>query len=216
MLSLSHLYQGYLIPASTLLPLTAGILFYKQINRPLKTLLAYLSFSLVINVIGVILAMHRTNNLPLLNFYSIFELLFVMLYYRQTFSNRAVSSQINLIMIAFPVLCIINFSFVQSLYEFNTYTRPLEAIIVIVYSILYLSGYKSQDKAEFITTSGRWVANGFLIYFCSSVFQFIFSNVVSRYASHGVKMTIWNLHATFVLCMYICFYYAILNGRLKR
>lgn len=210
------IYVGYIVPASTLLPLGAGLLFYKQINKPLRTLLIYLATAFVINVIGSILANHRINNLPLLHVYTIAELVTVMYYYKQAFESNKAIKWINIIMLAFPLLCIINFSFFQSIYEYNTYTRPLGALIIIVASILYLAVQTDFKRHDLITVSGRIVAAGFLIYFCSSLFQFIFSNVVSHNVEKRVIKIIWNLHATLVLIMYLFFLAAILNDRGKR
>jgi hypothetical protein len=209
-MSLSGLYQGYIVPASTLIPIAAGIVYYRRINKPLRTLLAYLCIALVINIAGIIMASYRMNNLPLLHFYTMFELLAVMLYYKHAFNDQQTGKWINLIMVLYPVLCVVNFTFFQSIYQFNTYTRPLEAIIIIVFSGIYLAGHDGADKQGFANV-GRWVAGGFLIYFCSSLFQFIFSNVISHTASKPVKMIIWNLHDTFVLLMYLMFFVAIMK-----
>jgi hypothetical protein len=113
------------------------------------------------------------------------------------------------------LLCVINFSFFQSIYQFNTYTRPLEAFIIIVFSIIYLARPTGFDHKESIYSGGRGVASGFLLYFCSTSFQFVFSNVVSHIASHQMKRMIWNISDTFVLIMYLLFFVAIKNERSK-
>lgn len=215
-MSLSNIYQTYVVPASTLLPIIAGLIWYKKISRPLHTLVAYLFFALLINIGGIIMAEHHKNNLPLLHFYTMYELLALMLYYRYAFNNKTANKWTTIIMIAYPILCVVNFTFFQSIYQFNTYTRPLEAIIIIVFSGIYLNSQNSFEKKELINNAGRWVASGFLLYFCSSLFQFIFSNVISHSAPRQIKMLIWNLHDTFVLIMYICFFLAIKNERGKR
>lgn len=214
MSSISYLYLGYIVPASTLVPIVAGFIDYKKINKPLRILLIYLCISFIMNVAGNILAEQRINNLPLLHIYTILELISALFYFKYAFSNKKIDIWIIIIMISFTIFSILNFTFIQSLYEFNTYTRPIEAIIIILFSCLYLAD--QNNAQEELSISGRWVASGFLIYFCSSFFQFIFSNVVSHYSSHFVKMIIWNLHATFVLIMYIFFYLAIRNERSKR
>jgi len=171
--------------------------------------MVYLLLSLLTNIAASVLAARHTNNMPLLHFYTMFELLAVSYYYRKAFCNKKANQWLTAIMVVYPILCIINFSFIQSIYKFNTYTRPLEAVIIILVSGVYLSEQNRFEKQELITASGRLVAYGFLIYFCSSLFQFIFSNAVSHHASKFVKATIWNLHASFVLIMYLFFYLAI-------
>jgi hypothetical protein len=215
-MSFSALYQGYIVPASTLLPIVAGIVYYKQIAKPLHTLLAYLCIALMINIAGITMANHHINNLPLLHFYTMFELVFVMLYYKHAFADKKLDKWIVPIMVIYPIYCVINFTFFQSIYQFNTYTRPLEAIIIIIFSGIYLAGQEHTEEQRAAKRPGRLVAGAFLLYFCSSLFQFIFSNVVSHMASKPIKHLIWNLHATFVLIMYVIFYMAIRHGRLKR
>jgi hypothetical protein len=215
MASFSSIYMGYVVPATTLLPIITGIVYYKKLNRPLRILTLFLIFSLLINVIGIGMAQRHQNNLPLLHFYTIFELLGVLFYYYQAQAEDRIRYWIKIIMVIFPVLCVINFTFFQSLYEFNTYTRPLEAIIIIIFSFIYLNNQKDTEDENVIFTAGKWVSIGFLVYFCSSLFQFIFSNVVSKSAPKDIKSLVWVIHATFVMIMYLFFYIAIRNGRNK-
>lgn len=215
-MTLSSFYEGYLVPGSTLIPITAGIIYYKRINKALHTLTGYLIVVLLINIVAVIMANYRQNNLPLLHFYTMFELLAVMLYYKHSFANKRMDRWINPIMIIYPVLCVLNFTFLQSIYEFNTYTRPLEALIIIMFSGIYLAGQHPADKEGPGQNPGRWVAGAFLMYFFSSLFQFIFSNVVSKSAPKNIKLIIWDIHDTFVLIMYLLFFVAIRYGRDKR
>lgn len=215
MASFSSIYMGYVVPATTLLPIITGIVYYKKLNSPLRTLTLFLIFSLLINVIGIGMAQRHQNNLPLLHFYTIFELLGVLFYYYQAQAEDRIRYWIKIIMVIFPVLCVINFTFLQSLYEFNTYTRPLEAIIIIIFSFIYLNNQKDTEDENVIFTAGKWVSIGFLVYFCSSLFQFIFSNVVSKSAPKDIKSLVWVIHATFVMIMYLFFYIAIRNGRNK-
>ena len=185
------------------------MVYYKQLDKPLRALMPYLWLALLTNMAASVLASMHTNNMPLLHVYTMLELLAIAYYFRVAFSSSRAHRWLTVIMLVYPILCIINFSFIQSLYKFNTYTRPVGAIIIILVTGIYLSEQSRFNKQELITSSGRLVAYGLLIYFCSSLFQFIFSNTVSLHASKQVKTIIWTLHASFVLIMYIFFYLAI-------
>ena len=215
-MSPSSFYLGYIVPATTLIPIVTGLVFYKQINRPLRTILIFLSVSFILNVIGSVLANHGINNLPGLHVYTILELVTVMLYYLHAFEKSNIHKWIKVAMVVFPVICIVNFSFFQSIYTFNTFTRPLGAIIIILFTTAYMAMQSSFKNRDLITRSGRLVAAGFMIYFCSSLFQFIFSNVISKHASKIVKIIIWDMHGTFVLIMYLLIFWAIINERASR
>jgi len=212
----SFFYLGYFVPACTLLPLVAGLIYYRQINKPLRVLLIYLTMSFVVNVVGSILAEYSINNLPLLHFYTMAEVVTVMLYYIHAFGEGDIRKWIKAVMVVFPVICVVNLLFFQSINEYNTYTRPLGAIIIVLFSGVYMAEQSNIKSPELVTRSGRTIAAGLMIYFCSSLFQFIFSNIVSKNASKFITMLIWNIHGTFVLIMYLLFFRAILYERSKR
>lgn len=176
----------------------------------------YLIASFIINTAGIVLSNYNINNLPLLHVYTIVEIVTVMLYYLYAFGKGDISKWIKAIIVVFPVICIVNFTFIQSIYTFNTYTRPLAAIIIIVFTSWYLAVQSNIKNPELVTRSGRMVAAGFMIYYCSSVFQFIFSNIISKSVSADIKWLIWDIHATFVLIMYLLFFRAIIYERDKR
>jgi|GEM_PF-882916 len=215
-ISNTSIYLGYVIPAATLIPIIAGLVCYKQLNKPLRILLVYLIASLILNTMGSVLAEYHLNNLPGLHFYTIVEVVTLMLYFLYAFERGIISKWIKVVMCVFPVICIINFSFFQSIYEYNTYTRPLGAIIIIAFTTAYMVMQSNFKNAELVTSSGRVVAAGFMIYFCSSLFQFIFSNVVDNSASKTLLLVIWNLHGTFVLIMYLLIFRAIIYERNNR
>ena len=215
-MTFNSLYQNYIVPGSTLLPIAAGLIGYRKLSEPLKAILLYLCFVLPINICGIVLASHRINNLPLLHFYTMFEFVAVMWYYKLAFKTKLSDKWTTALMIIFPVLCVVNFTFFQPLTTFNTYTRPPEAFIIIIFSGIYLATQSNYDKKEQLNNSGRWVASGFLIYFVSSLFEFIFANIVSQIPDRQIKHLIWNIHAGFVIVMYICFFLAIQHDRRKR
>lgn len=214
-MTFSNIYASYIVPGSTLLPIGAGLIYYKKLGKALHALIVYLCIALLINIAGIIMASYNKNNLPLLHLYTAFELVAVTWYYKRAFCTLLADKLSRIIMIVYPVLCVINFCFFQSIYQFNTYTRPLEAIIIIAFSTLYLSGQQNRNYKQITPDAGRWVASGFLLYFGSSFFQFVFSNVLSKHTSHDVRLIMWNIHDTFVLIMYLIFFIAIQRERSK-
>jgi len=215
-MSLSAVYQGYVVPTFSLLPVVSGLAWYKKLGKALHALVIYLCIGLVINIWGIVLAQQGKNNLALLHFYTMFELVAVMWYYQRAFAAKWATLWTIIIMIVYPILCVVNFTFFQNIHQFNTYTRPLEAIIIIVFSGIYLGGEGKFEQKGTNHNSGRWVAWGFLLYFCSSLFLFTFSNVISHHVSKTLRYFIWDLHATFDLSMSIFFFIAIKNERGKR
>lgn len=212
MRSFSYFYLVAVVPAFLLLPL--GIALYRRLFTalPVRMLLYYLVVSGSINLVAVLLS--RKNNLPLLHLYTIAETVLLLLFFCAINKGQRILTLNKIMLILFPLACIINFLFFQSLYRSNTYVRPVEALLLIFFSMEY---YWREGQDE---TAGKWTDNplnwivaGILLYFSGSFFQFVFSNVISATANMSVKLLILNLHGTFVLIMYLFFAIGFLKWR---
>jgi hypothetical protein len=107
-------------------------------------------------------------------------------------------------MVVFPLLCLINVFFLQSEYQFNTYVRPIEALICIFLCLHYfLKDIESDTQEDWAKNSLNWINSGILIYFSSSLFIFICSNLANLNLSYEAEMVLWNVHNTFVFIMYL-------------
>lgn len=200
--TLSYYYQGIIVPASILIPIGAAIFRYSCLHGAMKILLLYLLLTGSINLLAILQSSH--NNLPLLHIYTIVEFLTLMAYFISSSTSKKPKTGSYLVMALFPILCIINVIFFQSKYQFNSYVRPLEALIFISYCLAYF--LRSVDREE----TQSWTANpfnlfnsGILLYFSSSLFIFILSNKIIFRFSHEANMLIWNIHNSFVIMLYL-------------
>jgi hypothetical protein len=196
-----YVYSGIIVPASGLIPVVIAIVRYNNINRPLKTVFSYLVFACIGNIISSVLAFRHINNLPLLHIYTIFEFLLLGVFFFRTMPAIIYRKIVLAGLVLFPLLCIVNFLFIQNLYVFNSYTRSLEAILMIIFCVMYFFIKEESNSIQ----SEAWIVIGILLYFSGSLVQFSFSNVVSNLVSHTLKTVIWSLHATLVLLMYMLF-----------
>ncbi|TCC90053.1 hypothetical protein EZ428_12245 [Pedobacter frigiditerrae] len=200
--SFSYYYQSLIVPISIFIPIGVAVYNYRYINRLFKVLLLYLLVSGSINLMAILQS--GNNNLPLLHIYTVVEFLFLAVYFVGLNQSRSFRKYSYLIMAVFPVLCLINVLFFQSKYQFNSYVRPLEALIFICYSLLYFFNSVDTDTSQSWTNNGFNLINaGLLLYFSGSLFVFILSNVITFKLSHDAKMLIWNLHDTFVIVLYL-------------
>lgn len=192
------------MPASTFIPITMGFCHYRRLSARQRALLLYLCVAAVTNSIASIYS-HR-NNLPLLHIYTMLEFILLIRYYILVFSGKRIVPYLVAAGIIFPVFCVINFLFIQSIYTYNSYTRPVEAIILVLCSLLYIVKSSSgEEDQQWTDVPDNWVNAGILLYFSGALTQFSFSNVLEAVASHSVIMLILVLHATLVLIMYILF-----------
>ena len=196
------MFLTYIVPLSILLPILFGLLNYKASDNGQKLLLFYLLASGLINLGAMILIFYRMKNLPLLHLYTIVEAVLILCYLRTLFKEHIIKNVLLYTIVLFTLLCIINFTFIQSIFTFNTYTRPLEAILITFFCLLYL--YKSGFTENWLDKPISWFNIGILIYFPAACIIFILSNyLVFKTMNKEMTTMVWNLHATLVLFMYL-------------
>jgi hypothetical protein len=174
----------------------------------------YLCITTASNIASRILAANHTTNMPLLHAYTLVEMFLFSIFFIHAFQSRQIKLLIRVLVALFSLFCIINFSFFQSILQFNTYTRPVEAIIIIFLSLLYWwkPGKPDEDERKWSAISENWIISGTLLYFSSALFLFIFSNYLLDQLSIRANKFIWNLHGAIVIFMYLLFAIAFLKS----
>ena len=205
----NHIYLSITVPASILIPLSIGIYRYKNLRGDMYTIFYYLLLNGIVNILGVYLFSQHINNLPVLHIFTILEFLFVSMFYIQVLKDRKLKMLIMAMMIIFPLLCMINFIYFQDIMRFNTNTRPLEALFIIAYSLMYFAQYNEDEiDSKWMEVPSNWASTGLLLYFSGALFIFSFSNYTSIHNIEkfkGINTLMWNIHGTLVLFMYLLF-----------
>ena len=196
------MFLTYIVPLSILIPILIGLFNYKNLQISGKFVFYYLVASGLINLAAIVLVAFRMTNLPLLHLYTIVEAVLLLSYFRTIFTNHLIRKFLLYIIIIFPLLCIINFTFIQSIFTFNTYTRPLEAILITFFCLLYL--YKSGFTENWINKQTSWFNMGILLYFPVVCIIFILSNyMVFVSKNKELNLMIWQFHAIMSMVMYL-------------
>lgn len=199
---LTTMFLTYVVPLSILLPILFGLLNYKAANSGQKLLFYYLIASGFINLAAMVMINYKMRNLPLLHLYTIVEAILILGYLQFLFVNKLIKNILRSIIILFPLFCIINVAFIQSIYTYNTYTRPLEAILITFFCMLYL--YNSGFTENWLKQPKSWFNIGILIYFPVVCIIFILSNYIVFVAKHKeFNRIIWNFHGAMSLIMYL-------------
>lgn len=197
-----NLFIGYIVPLSILLPIGTFIFNYKKASKAHKYLFYFLICSGLINLAALAVIRKGMSNLPLLHLYTTVEGVFFLLYFKSIFKQTSVKRWLTGLAIVFPVICILNAIFLQSIFTFNTYTRPLEAIIITLACFLYF--YKSGFNENWLGASVNWINMGVLIYFPAATIIFILSNHFTFInPDRELVRLVWKLHAVLVLIMYL-------------
>lgn len=201
----SLIYTGIIVPVSVLIPIGMAASKRKYAGRPLEIIWYYLLLDCIVNVLAVVLANHKINNLPVLHVFTILEFVLMSYFYLSILKEEAAGRIIKYLLILFPVFCIVNFLFFQSIYQFNTYARPVEALIIMGCSLAYFA--QSNDaETRWSLNPINWINTGVLLYFSGALFIFSFSNLTVNELSekyHAINILMWNIHATLLLIMYL-------------
>lgn len=201
-MKLKFIYYGIIVPLSILIPIFFGAINFKKTKTAPRLLFFYLIISGVINLSAIIVIGFKKSNLPILHLYTIIEAVFILSYFRTIFIDPIIKKALSISIVLFPLICVLNFTFIQSIYTFNTYTRPLEAILITFFCLLYL--YKSGFTENWLDKPINWFNIGILIYFPAACIIFILSNyLVFITMNKAMNTMVWNLHATLVLFMYL-------------
>lgn len=207
------MFVYYIVPLSILIPIFFAILNFKQAKANARLIFYYLVTSGLINLVAI--TVMKKNNLPLLHLYTIVEAVLILSYFRTLFIQPQIKKILTYIIILFPVLCVLNFTFLQSIHTYNTHTRPLEAILITFFCLLYL--YKSGFTENWINTPSSWFNMGILIYFPVACIIFILSNYMVFVQKNKImNHLVWDTHAILVLIMYLIWargFYVIKNAR---
>lgn len=196
--------MGIVVPFSILIPICMFIYRNKDANKSVKIIFYYLITAGLINAFAVGLARFGIQNLPVLHVYTLVEALFFLIYFNSIFKDTGIKKIIKILMVVFPLLCVINFTFIQSIFTFNTYTRPLEALIITTLCLTYF--YKSGFSENWLGSPINWINVGILLYFPTASIIFILSNYFTFVDLNRFLVgAIWNIHACLVLGMYIVF-----------
>jgi hypothetical protein len=200
-------YLTYIVPGSILIPLIWFASGYRRMGAPERLIALYLLISGLINLAALLLSTHNLSNLWLLHIYTAVEGTLLLLFFRVILANRKIRRVILLLVVAFPIVCLLNALCWQSSAVFNTYTRPVEALLCVGLAACYWLQDSGEHHDKWGSDPRNWEVTGLFIYFASSFLLFLFSNVLLSRSASPANSRLWDLlwaaHATLVLVMYL-------------
>ena len=195
--------MNVVVPVSVLLPIFFAILRYRSLTPAAKAILLYLCFSALLYCVTLYIGrvLHK-NNLPVFHIGTLLEFLLLAEVYKKLLPYKKAIIAIQLFFIA---ACIVNSLFFQSIYIFNSYTRSLEAILLMLLAINYFAKlFTELSSVRLIELPSFWYNTGIFLYFSGAFMLFIFSNyiVVGSFKNYSI---IFGIHAALILLMYLLF-----------
>lgn len=193
-----------------IVPLCMNTVYFKRLDIAHKLLGIHLWIACAVELTSYILMRQKRNNLPLLHFYTLSEFTLLYMYFDYYLRNTFPVWLLRSIAISFMGFTILNSLFIQSIYTFNSYARALEALLLILYSLLCF--YRMAQSAGKESKPVIWVNAGILIYFSGAFTLFVLSNYILPL---GVKLNveIWAIHSFLSILLYTFIAIGLWKGR---
>ncbi len=145
----------------------------------------------------------------MLHVYTIVEGTFFLSYFKQVFSSKRIKIALTIIRVIFPLICLVNLFFFQSIFTYNTHTRPLEALLISFFCFLHFYVYSGQEQDdEWFKKDVNWINLGVALYFPAALTIFVFANYFRISVNQIMNDLILGVHAALVLVMYLFWAYA--------
>ncbi len=202
---LSIIYIGYIVPFSGIIPLGIGLYKFRSLEPCLRIITCYLLLSVLCSAAGSVLAAHNVNNMPVAHVYTFLELILLSAFYISIFRQGVFRYLIALLSVALLVFLAIETVLSGKIFYFNNTGKSLEALLFILCSVGYfISALDHTDhKAAKNSPALTYINAGLLLYFSSSLILFIINTIDVRYVT--VSILVWDMHASFLLLMFILF-----------
>jgi len=186
------------------IPVLIGSLRYRQLSKECRIIYFFTIIAWVTEISSYITRSMSINNMPLLHIYTVVEFTMISWFYHVLFKKMFSFSPLIFIAVLFACGSVINSVFIQRILSFNSYTRGIEAMLIIVYAVVFLYGFFFQSDTRQVTDNpALWITAGILIYFSGAATLFILSNYILP-MGYQFNKNVWALHAMLSIIMY-CF-----------
>ncbi len=185
-----HIFDRFIAGSSILIPIIIAGINYKLLSNPLKVFFYFNIFTFILNSLNIILSSLSIRDLYLIHLYTVFEFAFISWFYALQFKGLIVKIIPPLVLV-FAIWCVVNYLYVQTAIQLNTYTRSVEAIIIIAYCLMFINRQSQVEVSQkWGDLSLNWINAGILLFYSCNFFIFIFSNYLLSPDSQIIK-AIW-------------------------
>ncbi|MGK0364010.1 MAG: hypothetical protein ACI85O_001064 [Saprospiraceae bacterium] len=177
--------------------LLINVIFAFKISRKrpdLKWFEISLVWAFFIQISAIVLAHTIGNNLPLLHLYTLFEFIFISLFYKEIiFNNLKIKNYFTPFLGLMIIVIIGNSLFLESIMGYNSNAKGLTQFFIISYSIVYFFNKISVEVQRENLYLNR-INAAILLYYAGSLFVFIFAKFLSNH-SGDISGYFWEFNA---------------------
>gem|GEM_PF-1878822 len=198
-----------------ILPMVMGLRQWRLLDntRQLVVLLVAVCFmnQLAATIVGYFL---QINNLLFYHFYTVMEGMTLLYILGNLPGQNLRRSAVWGLLIGFAALCMadIGISYVDGNFLFPSYSRALEALLILGLVFRHVILTMRHGKIDHIH---RWLQAGWLLYFGGNLLLFVYSNQVEYLSSDRDYGLIWTIHGVLNLVLYASYARALLEPKPK-
>ncbi len=197
----------YISIASILPPSLLSIIKYKVLPRPIILLSWFLYGSCLIELIAYMLFQFKVNNMFVYHIHTTWEFAYLAGIYYNVVGNRGnLKKTIFILGITFGIFSVLNLVLWESLFEFNSYQRGIEYLIVMIFLIFHFSTLLKRKKAENLELHPYFILSlGYFIYFSGTIFLFLNVNNLLQLG----RLNEWGLHSILNIFINVIYFIVI-------
>lgn len=183
---------SYVSIVSVLIPIVT-FLFYPS-ESPLAFLLSILiMLSLISDIVNECYIRAGERGYLILNVYFVLQFILLGFIYFNVFNKQ---KMILWIVLGFVLIWLSNSIFYQNLHEYQSYSRVLGGIILIVFAILsYTTSFNKPLQNKNLNYLALWINMGVLFYFFFNLYLFGISNYILKQMFRDDAIVIWGFHS---------------------
>ncbi len=178
---------------------------------PLTFFPAFLFLSVLVEYYGTKLSEKNVNTLSLYNFFTLFEFIFYIIFFRYIFQNPQAKKATLIVALLYFVIGAVNIVFYQGKDSFHTYTYMLGSIIIVVFSILYFNFlFRLPDSGKLTKNPYFWIVIGLMFFETCTFTVYGLNNFIAktmrqydwvlRFVSDFLNVSLYSLFTIGFLC----------------
>lgn len=176
------------IVCSLILALVA-IFYYAKMEKAEQLFANYLIFSAIFEIIAFVTAMPSVygflvennikNNLPGLHVFTLGQFILLVIYFKQVFLSYQTRIPILLLIVG-GLLILINSIFIQSIWQYNSYSKTFVEFMIIFASLFYFYKVLDQGDGQISQKAIHFFVMSIFINAALSSLYYLFSNEMMK------------------------------------
>jgi hypothetical protein len=182
---------------SSLVPLGAGLYFFRRLDIEMKILTIFFSFALIVEIIGFYLSFNRISYIWLIHLYTLLEYSLLMLIFSYWQKDNVLRRNLRLSIGFFAFIWIGAKMFMENLSYWDNYTASLESVLLVGVSAYTLFELSKENRTSLYKEPRFWVCGAVLVYFTGNLMVFALINIITiDWPIHSLLNIVANLFYT--------------------